>query len=416
MQIAQQLYEGIELGSEGLTGLITYMRTDSVRIAPSAVQGARDYIREHYGERFLPMTPPLYKSREGAQEAHEAIRPTTFANAPDRIKDYLTRDQLLLYRLIWSRFLASQMKPALLKTTTIEIEAKRYLFKATGSILLFPGFMVVYRPDEQEERVVLPRLKEGDEALLLELIPKQHFTQPPPRYNEATLVKALEDKGIGRPSTYASILEIITDRRYVRREGRSLHPTELGMVVNELLVENFPRILDIGFTADLETRLDEIERGEVWWTDVLEDFWKEFERDFRMAVVSMRDVKREEEVITEEICELCGGRMVVKTSRYGTRFLGCENFPKCHFTRSIPLNVECPFEGCPGQIVPKTTKRGKIFYGCTRYPDCRFATWYEPVERRCPDCGGILVKKREDLLSCLSSECNYTESGEEVRG
>lgn len=410
MQIAQGLYEGVDLGEEGPSGLITYMRTDSVRISQSAVKWARDYIRGRYGEEFLPLNPPLYKSKEGAQEAHEAIRPTNSVNEPDKIGEFLTKDQMLLYSLIWSRFLASQMKPAKMKTTTIEIEAKGYLFKATGSILLFPGFMAVYNLEEKEDDTQIPQdLEEGDDLVLIELLPSQHFTQPPSRYNEATLVKALEDRGIGRPSTYASILEIIKDRNYVRQEKRFFFPTQLGMIVNGLLVENFPKILDVGFTAQLETRLDEIERGGIGWIDVLDEFWRDFEKTLNIAMVKMRDVKKEEETITEERCELCGGRMVTKTSRYGTRFLGCENFPGCHFTRSIPLAIPCPLPGCNGEIIQRITRKGKVFYGCNMYPECRFATWNEPVNKRCPDCGEILIKRSEDILGCLNPGCTYTE-------
>ncbi|MEW5766955.1 MAG: type I DNA topoisomerase [bacterium] len=456
MQIAQQLYEGIELGDEGPTGLITYMRTDSTRVAAEAQAAARGYIKGRYGADYIPDKIPVYQSKRGAQEAHEAIRPTYCERIPDEIKKYLEKDQYLLYQLIWSRFLASQMSPAQVKTTSVDIEAKDCLFRATGSEILFPGFMTLYvvEDEKKEEGIgVLPPLAKGDILILLKLTPNQHFTQPPPRYNEASLVKTLEEKGIGRPSTYAAIIGVITARDYVKREGGRFYPTELGMLVNDLLVENFPRVLDFGFTADMEDNLDKIEEGKTEWVNVLSDFWDDFEQTLKKAQGEMRNVKKEQEVVTDQVCELCGGKMIVKTSRWGSKFLGCENFPKCRSTKPleeeaeetnevcelcgakmvvkrgryglflscsrypeckstkpITLGVPCPVKGCGGELVARRSKKGRTFYGCSRYPDCSFVTWYEPTSEKCPNCNGLLVKKKKktgDTLSCISEECKY---------
>ncbi len=457
MRVAQELYEGIDLGDEGPTGLITYMRTDSTRVAAEAQRRAREYIGREYGDDYFPPKPPTYKSKPGAQEAHEAIRPTYCENAPDEIKRYLSKDQYLLYRLIWSRFLASQMSPAKIKMTRVEIEAKEYLFRATGSEVLFPGFMVLYivEDEKKEKEGLLPPLAEGERLSLLNLTSNQHFTQPPPRYNEASLVKTLEEKGIGRPSTYASIIETITSRDYVRREGGRFYPTELGRLVNDLLVKNFPRVLDLGFTAQMEEGLDEIEDGKRDWVGLLTEFWTEFEVTLKKAQREMRDVKKEREVVTDELCGLCKGKMIIRINRYGNRFLGCENFPECRstkpleeereeldqicelcgakmvvrrgrygrflscsrypeckFTKPFTLEIACPIEGCQGELVARRSKKGRTFYGCSRYPECKFATWYQPVDR-CPECGGLLVKRKskgEETACCLNSGCKYKYS------
>lgn len=457
MQIAQQLYEGIELGAEGPTGLITYMRTDSTRVAAEAQTAAKEYVSGRYGPDYVPDRSPVYKSKRGAQDAHEAIRPTYCEKSPDEMKKYLSKEQYLLYQLIWSRFLASQMSPAQIKTTRVEIEARDYLFRATGSEVLFPGFMVLYVVEDEkkeEKTAILPSLAKGDILSLLKLASNQHFTQPPPRFNEASLVKTLEENGIGRPSTYAAIIGVITVRDYVNREGGRFYPTELGMLVNDLLVENFPRVLDFGFTSEMEDNLDKIEDGKTDWVDVLSDFWGDFEKTLKKAQVEMRNIKKEQEVVTDQICELCEGKMIVKTSRWGSKFLGCENFPKCRstkpleeeekettdevcatcgagmivrvgrygrflscsrypeckFTKPISLGVSCPVKGCGGKLVPRRSKKGRAFYGCSRYPDCSFVTWYEPTSEKCPDCDGLLVKKRRkagDVLNCISEECKY---------
>lgn len=461
MWIAQQLYEGIELGDEGPTGLITYMRTDSVRVSSLAQEMAREYIKDHYGADYLPSAPPTYKSKRGAQEAHEAIRPTYCQKEPEGIKEHLTKDQYHLYRLIWLRFLASQMNPAQIKTTRVDVEAKDYLLRANGSEVLFPGFMVLYPEDEKNQdqpTTLFPPLTEGDLLALLKLIPGQHFTQPLPRYNEASLVKTLEEKGIGRPSTYAPIIGIITGRDYVKHEGGRFYPTELGLLINDLLVENFPHILDFDFTANMEDNLDRIEEGKAEWVDILSDFWGDFETTLKKAEIEMRNVKKEQEVVTEKTCELCGGKMIIKTSRYGTKFLGCENFPrcrsakpleeetqetdevceqcgarmvtrsgrygqflscsrypKCKSTKPITLGIPCPAEDCKGELVARRSKKGRTFYGCSQYPECNFATWHEPLNRECPDCGYVLVKKKireKETISCLNSGCKYKEEVE----
>ncbi len=462
MLIAQQLYEGIELGTEGSVGLITYMRTDSVRVASEAQQEAREYIKKLFGDEHLPPRSPIYKSKKSAQEAHEAIRPTSVLRTPVSVKNYLGRDQYRLYTLIWNRFLASQMKQAQLEQTTIDIEAGRYIFRATGTVVKFPGFMSLYTEGvddkTEEEEKGLPILKEGDILKRLSTQPRQHFTQPPPRYTEATLVKELEAKGIGRPSTYATILSTIQERKYVEKVENRFRPTELGLLVNDLLVQRFSDVMDYNFTARMEDNLDKVESGKFGWVDVVMDFYKPFDDDLSEAMDSIGKVKpadistdegcercgkpmvikwgRHGRFIacsgfpecrnrrplrgegsqvaevqqTDEICGRCGSPMVLKTGRFG-RFLSCSRYPECKTARPYGIGIKCPEDD--GEIVERKTKKGRIFYSCSNYPQCKFATWYKPIPRNCPKCiDGVLAEKetkKEHVLICLKKDCGYKE-------
>lgn len=370
MRIAQQLYEGLDIGKEETVGLITYMRTDSVRVASSAIEEARDFIDKKFGHEYLPPAPNVYKSKKAAQEAHEAIRPTSVAREPDLIRDYLTTDQYKLYKLIWSKFIASQMKPAIYSVTSVDIEAGRYLFKATGSLLIFAGFKAIYDDEDGKEKkeYLLPPLEKDEKLKLIKLDPSQHFTKPPARYTDATLVKALEEEGIGRPSTYAPIIETIVLRHYVKRDKGSLIPTELGTIVTDLLIEHFPKILDVEFTARMEEGLDEVEEGNLEWTQVLNDFYKPFSEWLSKAQIEMKEVKKEV-VETGERCEKCGRIMVIKWGRRG-KFISCSGFPECKNAKPISTGVKCPEPGCDGELVERRSRRG-LFYGCSRYPNCK---------------------------------------------
>ncbi|MEA3345162.1 MAG: type I DNA topoisomerase [Chloroflexota bacterium] len=412
MRVAQQLYEGIELDGETV-GLITYMRTDSTNVAESAQQEARDYVQRTHGEEFLPPQPPRYKTKaKGAQEAHEAIRPTSVWRTPSKIKRHLSRDQHRLYRLIWRRFVASQMAPALLETTSVDVLAglsrgeRPYLFRATGSMIKFPGWLVLFKDDEdlREQESILPPLEKGEKVDLLELIPEQHFTQPPPRYSEATLVKALEEHGIGRPSTYAPIISTIQSRSYVERAGSRLRPTELGTVVCDLLVEHFPNVMDVSFTAQMEEDLDRIAAGEREWVSVLREFWGPFQSTLRKAERNMQEVDINQP--TGEMCPRCGAPLLIKWGRYG-KFIGCSNFPECRFTKPYleKIGVQCP--KCGGDIVKRKTRKGRTFYGCSNYPDCDFASWKRPLPTPCPECGGLLVKSGRDSAQCTVCKAKF---------
>ncbi|AEG14582.1 DNA topoisomerase I [Desulfofundulus kuznetsovii DSM 6115] len=422
MMVAQQLYEGLELGKEGPVGLVTYIRTDSTRVAVQAQMDARAYIQEKFGPGYVPEKPRQVAARGRAQDAHEAIRPTAVEREPEAIKQYLTPDQYKLYKLIWSRFVASQMSPAIIETTSIDITGGHYTFRAAGSVVKFPGFTRVYvesRDDEtKEEEGVLPALSEGEALEVKSLTPKQHFTQPPPRYTDATLVKALEEKGIGRPSTYAPILETIIKRGYVVREKKQLVPTELGMVVVDLLKKHFPDIIDVEFTAQMEESLDRIEEGEMDWVRVIQDFYGPFQETLARAEEEIGQVTVSDEV-SEEICEQCGRNMVVKMGRYG-KFLACPGFPECRNTRPLlePTGVPCP--QCKGELVVRRSKKGRKFYGCSRYPDCDFVVWDEPSGEKCPRCGGILVIKKgrgeQEELECVNEQCRYRVDREKKAG
>lgn len=423
MAIAQQLYEGIELGKEGPVGLITYMRTDSTRIAAEAQREAADYIRNKYGDEYVPSTPPQYRNKAHSQDAHEAIRPASLKYEPEKIKNYLSVEQYNLYGLIWTRFLASQMKSAIISITTVDIKAGEYYFRATGSVVKFPGFMIVYQESkeekEEESEVSLPELQEGEKLILLELIPQQHFTQPPPRYNEATLVKTLEEKGIGRPSTYAPIITTIQERDYVSKKDGRFYPTELGELVNELLIKCFPSIFNVEFTAGMEDDLDEIEEGKTEWLKVLEEFYGPFQSALDEASNKMREIKKGMEVVTAQTCQICGRPMKIKWGRHG-KFIACSGFPECKNTLPllITIGTSCPRPECNGEIVVRTTRRGKSFYGCSNYPRCDFSSWDKPINQKCPRCGGVyLLKKRSKLkgisLKCPNNNCRWEGNSQE---
>lgn len=465
MAVAQQLYEGVELGGEGSTGLITYMRTDSVRIATEAQQAAREFIQSAFGKEYLPPKPPVYKSKKSAQEAHEAVRPAYMDKSPKEIKPFLKPEQLKLYTLIWNRFMASQMKPAELEQTSFDISADTptpSILRASGSVIKFPGFMALYTETQEdsddEDAALLPALQEGASLEFKGLETKQHFTQPPPRFTEASLVKALEEQGIGRPSTYAAIMSTIVDREYVEKEQGRFSPTELGGVVNDFLVQSFPELLDVSFTANMEDKLDKIEAGRNKWVKVLRDFYKPFGKDLKTVAESKGKVKPEdietEEVCekcekpmvirwgrhgrfyacsgypeckntkpldgekaapaeepTDEVCAKCGSPMVIKSGRFG-KFIACSNYPECKTTKAIPTGIKCPEDG--GDVVQRRTKRGKTFWGCANYPKCKFATWSSPINEKCPQCGAkyMVVKYKKDggtYNACENKECKYKE-------
>jgi DNA topoisomerase-1 len=472
MMTAQKLYEGIELGEEGPVGLITYMRTDSVRIAEDALHEVRSYIRENYDPAFLPAKAHTFKNKGKAQDAHEAIRPASMNYKPQKVKSFLSADQFRLYQLIWNRFVASQMNPAIYDQTTIYVSADQYMFRAQGAIMKFPGYTVVYtegkedkdQSDEIESGNILPNVAENERLTLLKIIPDQKFTQPPSRFSEASLVRELEEKGIGRPSTYAAILSTIQDRDYSRLEQGKFHPTELGIIVTELLVKNFPKVMDVSFTASMENQLDLIEEGKLKRIDTLKEFYVPFEEDLSKAKLDMRNVKREETPtdlvcekcqspmvikwgrngkfiacstypackntinisqnergeksaqggeMTDTICPKCGKNMLIKHGRFG-RFLGCSGYPDCKHTMPISLGVKCPQEGCNGQITEKHTKKGRVFFGCSNYPNCTFALWDKPLPESCPQCHSpFLVEKYSrsegNYKACPNKDCGYKD-------
>ena len=433
MQIAQELYEGIDLGPEGTQGLITYMRTDSTNIAASAQQAAREVIAAKYGPASVPPRPPVYTRRsKGAQEAHEAIRPTAPNRDPASVKGFLTSQQFRLYQLIWQRFIASQMAPAILDGTTVDINAGApavieaggdapYVFRATGSVVRFPGFLAVYRDgrdegaDEDElDKSALPALEIGERLDLVKLLPEQHFTQPPPRFSEAALVKALEEQGIGRPSTYAPTIGTLQARSYVTVEERKLVPTELGTVVNDLLVEHFPAIFDVGFTSRMEDELDEIATGDRKWVPTLQEFYGPFTTTLSTAEKTMERVRIKDEP-SGEICEKCGREMVIKLGRYG-KFLACPGFPECRNSKPLleRIGVTCPT--ChQGEVVERRSKKGRTFYGCERFPECDFVEWNKPVAKPCPNCGNeyMVEAGRKGQLRCPKCQPTRTPAAKE---
>ncbi len=406
MAIAQQLYEGLSLGDEGPVGLITYMRTDSVSVAASARTEARAYISQKYGAEYIPPAPRLYTQKaKAAQEAHEAIRPTSVRREPAEVKAYLTPEQFKLYELIWKRMVASQMANATLDNTTVDIEARQtasgtnYLLRASSSKVKFPGFLTVYGENgEEEKKPPLPPLSKGEPLDLLKLTPEQHSTQPPPRYTEGTLVKALEEKGIGRPSTYAPILSTIQDRRYVEKAEGRFTPLELGIVVSDLLAQHFADIVDYDFTAQMEEELDEIACGEREWVPVLRQFYDPFQQKVEQASVHMEKVEVAEEP-SGEVCEQCGKPMVIKLGRYG-RFLACTGYPHCRNTKPLlaKTGVKCPL--CGGDIVERRSKRKRVFYGCANYPKCEYVLWERPLPQPCPQCGSILTANGKNTAKC----------------
>lgn len=468
MMLAQQLYEGVEIGNEGSVGLITYMRTDSVRVAPEAQDWARRYIEDRFGKEYLPEKPPQYKSKATAQEAHEAIRPTDIKRTPESLKQYLSRDLYNLYSLIWNRFIASQMAPARLEQTTFiigvkwqrteEIDGETEL-RASGTVVRFDGFMSLYTEGrdeiEEEEGGLLPPLKAGEELRVEEIKPTQHFTQPPPRYTEATLVKALEEKGIGRPSTYATILSTIQERKYVHKVDGRFEPTELGILVNDFLVERFPELIDVGFTAKMEDELDRIEEGRMKWVKVVRDFYRPFSHDLAEATKMIGKIKpadipteimcekcglpmvirwgrhgrfmacsgypncknarplndngEREQVLTEQTCSRCGASMVMRTGRFG-KFLACSRYPECKNTMPLSIGIKCPVDN--GEIIERRTKKGRLFWSCSNYPKCKFASWYKPVDIKCPSCGAnfLFEKMGKDgnvIYFCHRKGCDY---------
>ncbi|EWG11944.1 type I DNA topoisomerase [Cytobacillus firmus] len=413
MMLAQQLYEGIELGKEGTVGLITYMRTDSTRISEIAQSEAADYIQNSYGKEFLQGEKKKEKKNSNAQDAHEAIRPTSTLRSPASLKEYLSRDQLRLYRLIWERFVASQMAPAVMDTMSVDLKNGEVIFRATGSKVKFPGFMKVYvegTDDQSEEKDnMLPDLKEGDEVLKKDIEPKQHFTQPPPRYTEARLVKTLEEQGIGRPSTFAPTLDTIQKRGYVALDNKRFIPTELGEIVLELIMEFFPEILDIEFTAKMEKDLDYVEEGKVNWVQIIDDFYIDFEKNLKIAEKEMQEVEIKDEPAGED-CEQCGNPMVFKMGRYG-KFMACSNFPDCRNTKPIvkDIGVKCP-KCKEGNIIERKSKKRRIFYGCDRFPECDFISWDKPLPRSCPKCDNLLVEKKlKKGVQVQCVECDYKE-------
>jgi DNA topoisomerase-1 len=448
MMVAQQLYEGIDL-PEGRVGLITYMRTDSTRLAQSAIQEVREYIANSYGLEYVPQKPCMYKNKKSAQDAHEAIRPTSMSRPPNKVAGYLTPEQNRLYEMIWNRFVACQMVPAQLLQSVLEITAGMYLFRTTETKIQFKGFMQIYALDkEKDEDFTIPvGLSRGDQVHLRALHPQQHFTKPSARYTESSLVKELDNRGIGRPSTYALIISTLLERNYVEKENRGLKATDLGMAVNSILVNQFPDIFSVGFTARMEEELDQIESGEKERLQVLEDFYNPFNRAIHRAMGKKQEIKEslqeewdekcpkcgrqlvikwgrngrfvactgypdcrytqpieKESVETEDVCEICGSKLVVKTGRFG-RFLACSNYPDCTFTKAYSTGVRCPEDGCGGYIVERKSRKGKTFFGCSNYPVCRFATWYRPVSTRCKECGCDYMeqkatKARGEFLQC----------------
>ncbi|HLC42446.1 MAG TPA: type I DNA topoisomerase [Methylomirabilota bacterium] len=461
MMLAQQLYEGIELAQEGSVGLITYMRTDAVRVSQDAQGEAREWVVARLGREYLPDSPPVYRAKKSAQDAHEAVRPALVAREPKLLARFLTKDQMALYRLIWERFLASQMLPAVYDTVTAEITAGACLFRAQGSTLRFAGFTAVYAESreetditDEEAETVVPPLAEGEWLALHALDPKQHFTQPPPRYTEAALVKALEEKGIGRPSTYAQIISTIQERGYVHREKGSLIPTELGMQVNDLLVPHFPEVIDVEFTAQLEESLDKIEEGDADWVETVAGFYKEFSKDLVRAGKKMDNLKvgietgeacpecgkpllekwgrfgkflacsaypeckytkdlngrpKVEDQPTDQSCPTCGKPMVIKHGRYG-KFIACSGYPECKTTKAISIGVACP--QCGAELTQRRSKRGKLFYACSGYPNCKFVLWQRPIPEPCPKCHAPFVVERMGRnkrlqRSCFREGCDY---------
>ncbi|MGG1551127.1 type I DNA topoisomerase [Paenibacillus ferrarius] len=419
MSVAQQLYEGIDLGKEGTVGLITYMRTDSTRISPVAQEEAKEFILAKYGPTYYPETPRQYtKKNANAQDAHEGIRPSSVLREPEHVKEFLSKDQYRLYKLIWERFISSQMSSAILDTMTIDLAAGETVFRANGSKLKFAGFMKVYVESNDdgttEEDKLLPPLAKGDSLEKQSVEPKQHFTQPPPRYTEARLVRALEEMGIGRPSTYAPTLETIQKRGYVAIEEKKFVPTELGELVIQLMQEFFPEILDIEFTAHMEEELDFVEEGKEDWVRVLDSFYTSFEKRLTFAEEEMKEIEIQDEV-SDELCEKCGKPMVYKMGRFG-KFLACSGFPDCRNTKPIikDIGVTCPT--CHvGKIVERRSKKGRVFYGCDQYPTCDFVSWDKPASRPCPECGSLMIEKRTKSGATLQcTKCDHKEEAAEA--
>jgi len=413
MMVAQQLYEGIDLKKGGITGLITYMRTDSTRVSNEAMGSAKNYIKKYFGEEFSNGGRSYSnKSKKETQDAHEGIRPTYIDHSPETIKDYLNKDQYKLYKMIWSRFMGSQMKEALYNTLNVKILNGEYVFRSTGSQLLFPGFLKIYSTtDEEISDMSLPSMSKDDILELEKLEPKQNFTQPPARFTEASLIKLMEELGIGRPSTYSPTISTILSRGYVVLDKKSFFPTELGLLVNDLLTEYFKHVVNEKFSANLEDELDNIASGNIFWKEVVRDFYKDFKKELKIAEEEIDKIEIEDEV-SDILCEKCGRNMVVKHGRFG-KFLACPGYPECKNTKPIVDKIDVPCPACGGDVVRKKSKKGRIFYGCNNYPDCDFVSWDEPVKEKCPDCNGPMIMKKsksKTTIKCIDSSCGYSKN------
>jgi DNA topoisomerase-1 len=417
MAIAQQLYEGVEIDSQGMTGLITYMRTDSTQVAEAAQKEAREFIAERYGKESLPAEPPQYRTKSrSAQEAHEAIRPTSVLRQPKSLEEYLSRDQNRLYGLIWQRFVSSQMAPAVFDTVQVDVEAagaRKYLLRASGAVLRFQGFLAVYeeardedQAEEEDSQAAMPSLEEGESLQAMNILPEQHFTQPPPRYTEAALVKALEENDIGRPSTYAPILSTIQQRGYVVREEKRLMPTEIGFTVNDMLVTYFPDVINTGFTATMEDELDEIAEGTHDWAATLREFYEPFSKDLKHAEQEIPKADDTPESAGRD-CPTCGKPLVIRYGRFG-KFIGCSAFPSCRYVEPWleKMGVLCPKDG--GDLVERKTRKGRTFYACSNYPTCDFTSWRKPMPNPCPDCGGLLTYGAKQTAQCIKCEAKFS--------
>ncbi|BDR66898.1 DNA topoisomerase 1 [Clostridium tetani] len=411
MSVAQQLYEGIDIKGHGTVGLITYMRTDSVRISKEAQNKARQFLENVYGKEYIPEKPRDYKGKKNIQDAHEAIRPTNIEITPKIALENLNSDQYKLYSLIWNRFMASQMAACVMEVNSVDVKNSGYIFRATGSIVKFDGFMIIYEylNEDEKENINIPKLEKGELLKEKSIDSKQHFTQPPGRFSEASLVKVLEDNGIGRPSTYAPIISTLLERTYIERENRTLKSTELGVIVNNIMVEYFKPVVDAEFTAEMENKLDSIEEGNENWKNTVDEFYSPLKELIETAEKEVEKVTLEEKV-TDVKCEKCGNNMVVKHGRFGD-FLACPGYPECKNTKPIvhQLDVKCP--KCHGEIVLKKSKKGRKFYGCSNYPKCDFVSWFEPVERKCDVCGNYMVKRytkaKGDYIECSNKECKH---------
>ena len=412
MLIAQQLYEGINIKGEGTVGLVSYIRTDSVRISDEAYLQAKEFVNNTYGEEYFAKERKEYKSKGKTQDAHEAIRPTYISRTPDSIKDSLTTEQYKIYKLIWERFLASQMAPAMFVTKTIKIKANEYDFRVSGSILEFEGYLKIYKKNEEkanenEKEALIPDISLNQQLDLKEINPLQHFTQPPARYTEATLIKTLEEIGVGRPSTYAPTISTITSRHYVTKEDKLFYTTELGEIVNDIVKNNFGDIINVDFTANMENKLDEIEEGKVEWKDILREFYPPFEDMINQAYEKIEHIEIEDEK-TDIICEKCGANMVIKYGKYG-KFLACPNFPNCSNAKPFfeEAGVNCP--ECNGKVLIKKTKKGRKFYGCENNPECEFISWNKPTGEKCPKCNSFLIEKgtKNKIVCCSNNDCGY---------
>jgi len=414
MSIAQQLYEGVDVKGHGTLGLITYMRTDSVRISEEAQKNALNFINSAFGENYSPSTPRVFKGKKNAQDAHEAIRPANIEITPDMVKATLKDDQYKLYSLIWKRFIASQMAVCIMEVTSIDIKNQEYGLKASGSLIKFDGFMKVYEysTEEESEDINIPNLEEGEALDAKSMDGKQHFTQPPARFSEASLVKTLEENGIGRPSTYAPIISTLLDRKYTEREKKTLKPTELGIIVNNIVSEYFKQIVDLEFTAGLESKLDDVEEGKEDWAHIVDEFFTPLKEAISIAEKEIAKITIEDKV-TDIKCENCGRFMVIKHGRFGD-FLACPGYPDCKNTKPIveELDVSCP--DCGGKILVKKSRKGRKFYGCSNYPECKFVSWFEPVKEKCPKCGSFMMKKynktKGEFSECSNPECKHREN------